>query len=63
MWLTFSSSVMPMPPCSCTASWLTWRHASAILIFAAETTRARARPRPPLSTFTHARQAMERACS
>ena len=27
---TFSSSVMPMPPCSCTASWLTWRAASAM---------------------------------
>ena len=29
MWLTFSSSVMPMPPWSCTDSWLTWRQASA----------------------------------
>src|SRR5438876_11287066 len=36
-----SSSLMPMPPCSCTASWLTWRALSAILIFAADTERER----------------------
>ena len=30
MWLTLSSSLMPMPPCSWTDSWLTWRAASAI---------------------------------
>src|SRR5216110_3991201 len=50
---------MPMPPCSCTASWLTWRAASAILILAAETERGS----PPASTRLQARQAMERACS
>src|SRR5213595_822159 len=43
LWLTFNSSVMPMAPCSCTASWLTCRQASAILIFAAEIERARSR--------------------
>jgi hypothetical protein len=32
---------MPMPPWSCTDSWLTWRALSAILILAAETARAR----------------------
>ena len=28
---------MPMPPCSCTDSWLIWRAASAILILAIDT--------------------------
>src|SRR5207244_13435468 len=41
VWLIFSSSVMPMPPWSWTASWLTWRAVSAILIFAADTARRR----------------------
>jgi len=59
VWLIFSSSVMPIPPCSCTASWLTCRAASAILIFAAETTR------PALGGVRgvdlHARQRRDRA--
>src|SRR5581483_1166457 len=62
VWLTFSSSVIPMPPCSWIASWLTWRAASAILIFAAETARARSAS-TAWSALEHARQAMERACS
>ena len=62
VWLTFSSSVMPMPPWSCTASWLTCRQASATLILAAETARRRSTG-GALSTFTHARHAIERACS
>ena len=54
-------------PCrraSCTDSWLTCRHASAILILAAETIRAAAPPdRVPESTFAQARLAIDRACS
>src|SRR5262249_35491551 len=61
-WLTFRSSVMPMPPWSWTDSWLTWRQASAILILAAEITRRRSSA-SAVSTFTHARYAIERACS
>src|SRR5581483_11370426 len=37
VWLIFSSSVIPMPPCSCTDSWLMWRAASPTLIFAMDT--------------------------
>src|SRR5580704_13174588 len=58
VWLILSSSVMPMPPWSCTASWLTCRQASATLILAAETAWRRSAGGAP-STFTHARQAME----
>ena len=54
VWLIFKSSVMPMPPWSCTDSWLTCRQASAILIFAAETTRRRSAT-SAVSTFTQAR--------
>src|SRR5580765_8428315 len=50
---------MPMPPWSCTASWLTCRAASATLIFAAEIERGSL----PASALLAARQAMERACS
>src|SRR6266545_2857318 len=62
VWLIFSSSVMPIPPWSCTASWLTCRQASATLILAAETTWRRSAA-PAVSALTQARQAMERACS
>ena len=55
VWLIFSSSVMPMPPWSWTASWLTCRQASATLILAAET--ARARSAGGGAVHLHARQA------
>jgi len=52
-------SVMPIPPCSCTASWLTCRAASAILI-------CRRRDDTPRSAASagvdlHARQRRDRA--
>src|SRR6266850_743298 len=54
---------MPMPPCSCTASWPMWRALSAILIFAADTERERSAALTAESTLEQARQAMDLACS
>src|SRR5258706_1189000 len=63
VWLTLSSSVIPMPPCSWTDSWLTWRQASAIRIFAADTMRLRSIGFFSASTRAQARLAMDLACS
>ena len=55
VWLTLSSSLMPMPPCSWIDSWLTWRQASAIRILAADTTCAARCGSASVSTVAHAR--------
>ena len=52
-----------MPPCSWIASWLIRRALSAILIFAADTARARSFASAAPSTFEQARQAIDLACS
>src|SRR2546421_4923767 len=63
VWLTLSSSLIPMPPCNCIDSWLIWRGASAILIFAAEIARERSRLFSAWSTLEQARHAIDLACS
>ena len=63
LWLTFSSSLMPMPPCSWIASWLIRRALSAILIFAAEMARERSCALDAESAWLQARKAIDFACS